>query len=81
MTVRANDLDYGENGRVMYSIKSGDRQNQFKIDHHHGVVSVARGDLDREMISSYVLEIEAADHGMFYFRFTSGSIPDYFLSI
>lgn len=67
LSVVANDLDSRENGRVLYNIRSGDRQEQFTINSNTGVVSVssmsdAKG-LDREMISSYVLEIEAADHG------------------
>ena len=56
------DMDSGENGNIMYSIRSGDRNNQFKINKQTGMITVA-SDLDREMISSYVLEIEAADHG------------------
>ena len=66
LTVRANDPDQGANGQVIYSIKSGDRQGQFKIDMNRGVISVANGDLDREMISSYVLEIEAVDNAERY---------------
>ena len=62
--ITASDSDSGENGRVMYSIRSGDRNKQFQIDSITGLISVASGDLDREMISSYVLEIEAADHGI-----------------
>ena len=64
VAVRAFDDDSGDNGRVLYRIKSGDRKSQFKIDEIKGIVSVANGDLDREMISSYVLEIEASDHGI-----------------
>ena len=64
LTVRAFDEDSGENGHVMYSIRSGDRKNQFEIDSQKGIIRVASGNLDREMISSYVLEIEAADHGV-----------------
>ena len=73
VSVRAFDDDSGENGRITYRIKSGDRKGQFQIDEQRGIVSVAPaanpGDkpnthLDREMISSYVLEIEASDHGV-----------------
>ena len=64
ITVTATDMDSGENGRVMYNIRSGDRNNQFKIDSLTGMISVSSGNLDREMVSSYVLEIEAADHGI-----------------
>ena len=73
VSVRAFDDDSGDNGRITYRIKSGDRKGQFQIDEQRGIVSVAPaanpGDkpnthLDREMISSYVLEIEASDHGV-----------------
>jgi protocadherin Fat 1/2/3 len=73
VSVRAFDDDSGDNGRITYRIKSGDRKGQFQIDEQRGIVSVApaanSGDkpntrLDREMISSYVLEIEASDHGV-----------------
>ena len=60
--VTASDIDSGENGRILYSIVGGDRHGQFAID-HRGVI-VVNGRLDREMISSYVLDIEAADHGI-----------------
>ena len=60
--VTATDVDAGENGRILYSIVGGDRHNQFSID-SRGVILV-NGRLDREMISSYVLDVEAADHGI-----------------
>lgn len=59
----ANDLDSDANGKVSYSIEKGDRHNQFKIDRNNGYISV-HGPLDREMISSYVLEVQAKDHGV-----------------
>lgn len=62
VAVRAHDVDSNENGKVWYSIKDGDRNDQFSID-ANGVITVNAGNLDREMVSSYVLEIEAADHG------------------
>jgi protocadherin Fat 1/2/3 len=61
-SVSANDLDFGENGRILYSIVGGDRHGQFAID-NLGVITVSKK-LDREMTSSYVLDIEAADHGL-----------------
>jgi protocadherin Fat 1/2/3 len=61
-SVTASDIDSGENGRILYSIVGGDRHGQFAID-NRGLI-VVNGRLDREMISSYVLDIEAADHGI-----------------
>ena len=61
-SVTANDEDSEENGRVSYSILSGDRHKQFSVDGNTGLITVASA-LDREMVSSYVLEIEASDHG------------------
>lgn len=62
LQVQANDLDSGENGHVSYSIVRGDRLHQFSIEKSTGYVSVA-SQLDRESISSYVVEIEALDNG------------------
>lgn len=63
LQVQANDLDAGDNGRISYSIVRGDRLQQFSIEQNTGYVSVA-AILDRESISSYVLEIEASDNGV-----------------
>ncbi|KAJ8866041.1 hypothetical protein PR048_033565, partial [Dryococelus australis] len=63
LQVLANDLDSGENGKLGYSIERGDRHKQFSIDEKTGYISVA-GVLDREMISSYVLEVHARDKGI-----------------
>ena len=59
----ANDLDSNLNGQISYSIINGDRQNQFRIDKDNGYL-IVNAPLDREMISSYVLEIQATDHGI-----------------
>lgn len=59
----ANDLDSDINGKVTYSIEKGDRHKQFQIHPDNGYISV-RSPLDREMISSYVLEVQAKDHGI-----------------
>nr|CAD7395413.1 unnamed protein product [Timema poppensis] len=61
--VLANDLDSDANGKVSYSIERGDRQKQFSIDEKSGYISVANN-LDREMISNYVLEVHAHDQGI-----------------
>lgn len=62
LQVRANDLDSDENGKIRYSIEKGDRMNQFNIEEDTGYISVAN-ELDRETISSYVLEVIAKDRG------------------
>ncbi|KAF5307382.1 hypothetical protein FQR65_LT07099 [Abscondita terminalis] len=63
LQVTATDLDSDENGRVSYSIIRGDNHDQFNIDADTGYLSVASA-LDRESISSYVLEILAKDNGL-----------------
>ena len=60
--VTATDADAGDNAVVSYHIAHGDRQNQFRIDGVSGAITVAK-DLDREMVSSYVLEVVATDGG------------------
>lgn len=62
LQIQANDMDSDDNGRVTYAIVRGDRLKQFEIEETTGYVSVVAA-LDRESISSYVLEIEASDHG------------------
>ena len=61
--VSATDLDGGDNGRITFTILHGDRHSQFRIDSDTGTLTVA-GQLDRELISNYVLEIEARDNGV-----------------
>lgn len=61
--VTANDLDSGLNGQISYSIINGDRQNQFRIDKTNGYL-IVNSPLDREMVSSYVLEVQAVDNGI-----------------
>ncbi|KAJ8953022.1 hypothetical protein NQ318_015384 [Aromia moschata] len=63
LQIIATDLDSDRNGEVSYSIIKGDNQNQFAVDEKTGYVSVA-AELDRETISSYVLEILAKDNGL-----------------
>lgn len=63
LQVSAKDIDASENGRISYSIERGDRSRQFSIDEDSGYIAVA-SPLDRESISSYVLEIQARDNGV-----------------
>ncbi len=62
LTLTATDADSGDNGRVSYSVLGGDRHNQFAVDGNGGTIRVA-APLDREMVSSYVLEVQAVDGG------------------
>nr|XP_057936456.1 protocadherin Fat 3a isoform X2 [Doryrhamphus excisus] len=58
----AEDMDSLLNGAILYSIVNGDRDNQFFIDPHNGVISVNKH-LDRETVPSYTLAIRALDSG------------------
>lgn len=58
----AVDSDSASNALVTYSISSGDIANQFDINPEHGIL-VIKTALDREKISSYVLQVEAVDSG------------------
>lgn len=62
LQVRAIDLDSNENGKIRYSIERGDKYNQFNIEEETGYISVAN-ELDRESVSSYILEVVARDNG------------------
>ncbi|XP_077866036.1 protocadherin Fat 4-like [Saccoglossus kowalevskii] len=59
--VQADDNDAGLNGRVLYSIIGGSH-GDFSINKRSGVLYVS-GILDRESISSYVINISAYDTG------------------
>ncbi|XP_028275191.1 protocadherin Fat 3 [Parambassis ranga] len=58
----AEDVDSHQNGAILYSIVSGDRDNQFFIDPLNGVIKVNK-QLDRETVSTYSLAIRALDGG------------------
>ncbi|XP_045031201.1 fat-like cadherin-related tumor suppressor homolog isoform X3 [Daphnia magna] len=62
LRLNAVDLDSGDNGRITYTLLNGDRHSQFRIDGSTGLLTVA-GQLDRELITSYMLEVEARDNG------------------
>ncbi|KAL9905398.1 fat-like cadherin-related tumor suppressor homolog isoform X2 [Glossina fuscipes] len=62
LQIIATDEDSHQNGVIKYNIERGDRLKQFSIDEFTGYV-YARDKLDRETISSYVLEIRACDTG------------------
>lgn len=63
LQVTATDFDSDLNGQITYKIRSGDNLHQFLIDSTSGYISVAK-ELDREVLSSYVLEVEAVDGGI-----------------
>lgn len=66
MTVKAIDHDPGENGRVSYHLKVGNRNVQeneeFSIDRETGELR-AKIILDREIKSKFELVLVASDHG------------------
>ncbi|XP_039353238.1 protocadherin-16 [Mauremys reevesii] len=61
-TLRATDLDAGENGRLEYHVMDGDPAQDFILDPASGVFSTSRS-LDRELVASYRLTVVARDHG------------------
>ncbi|KAM3174400.1 hypothetical protein ACTXT7_010618 [Hymenolepis weldensis] len=63
--IHANDIDFGVNAALKYSIKSCDQNDSnlsFKIDERTGKITTLRP-LDREMISYYCVTIIAKDDG------------------
>lgn len=58
--VSATDIDEGSNGRVRFSIASGDNNRDFSISEDTGVVRVAKN-LNYERKSRYVLTVRAED--------------------
>ncbi|XP_043556133.1 protocadherin-23 isoform X2 [Chiloscyllium plagiosum] len=62
MQVFASDSDHGLNGQIEYSIISGNENKAFVIDSARGIITT-NAVLDREVISSYRLVLQAADRG------------------
>ncbi|XP_023311979.1 cadherin-related tumor suppressor, partial [Anoplophora glabripennis] len=60
LQVSATDIDDGLNGRIRYSISSGDTNRDFSIAEDTGVVRVAKN-LNYERKSRYVLTVRAED--------------------
>ncbi|XP_062873349.1 protocadherin Fat 3a isoform X1 [Trichomycterus rosablanca] len=60
--VTAEDADSRVNGDVLYSIVSGDRENQFFVEPVTGQIKVNK-QLDRETIAGYALVVRALDGG------------------
>ncbi|XP_035010290.2 protocadherin-16-like [Hippoglossus stenolepis] len=61
--VMARDADQGENGRVTYSIESGNTGGTFNLNPNTGSLSIFKP-LDREEQDVFNLTIIAEDHGM-----------------
>ena len=60
--VIAIDRDSRDNGRVSYSIVSGNEDGAFSLDAASGILAVTRP-LDRESLNQYALNVSAVDHG------------------
>ncbi|KAM6931595.1 protocadherin-16-like [Lycodopsis pacificus] len=61
--VMARDADQGENGRVTYSIQSGNTGGTFSLNPNTGSLSIFKP-LDREEQDVFNLTITAEDHGI-----------------
>ncbi|KAF7647480.1 hypothetical protein LDENG_00171680 [Lucifuga dentata] len=59
----AEDVDSQMNAEILYSIISGDRNNQFFIDLLSGIIRVNK-QLDRETVPGYSLAVRALDSGV-----------------
>ncbi|KAG1683802.1 Cadherin-23 [Nymphon striatum] len=60
-SVRATDSDIGEYGKITYLLDSKSSQGKFTIDRESGIISIAEK-LDREVIGSYNLIVQAWDN-------------------
>ena len=58
----ATDKDSLGNGEISYSIVNGNSEGKFKMNPNSGLISVAE-EIDRELMSSYVLTVRAEDRG------------------
>ncbi|XP_065315279.1 cadherin EGF LAG seven-pass G-type receptor 1-like [Gordionus sp. m RMFG-2023] len=64
ITLKATDLDKGENSKIVYSIELDDvKENPFKIDSKNGRIFLDKN-LDREILAHYNLKIIAKDNGI-----------------
>uniref|UniRef100_A0A3B3YQB3 FAT atypical cadherin 3b n=1 Tax=Poecilia mexicana TaxID=48701 RepID=A0A3B3YQB3_9TELE len=61
--VRARDADIGFNGRVLFSIYDGNKENSFNINMESGLITVLQP-LDRERQDRYFLNITIYDQGI-----------------
>lgn len=61
--VRARDGDTGFNGRVLFSISDGNKENCFSINMETGLITILQP-LDRERLDRYFLNITIYDQGI-----------------
>ncbi len=61
--VIAIDRDSRDNGRVSYTVASGNEDGAFTLDAVSGILAVTRP-LDRESQNHYALNVTASDHGI-----------------
>ncbi|XP_076447241.1 protocadherin Fat 4-like [Babylonia areolata] len=61
--ITATDADIGDNGRLTYTIVSGNTNTDLNIIDTNGMVQVGANGLDRETTDVYNLEIRVADNG------------------
>ncbi|XP_076607153.1 protocadherin Fat 3 [Chaetodon auriga] len=61
--VRARDGDTGFNGRVLFSISDGNKENCFNINMENGLITVLQP-VDRERLDRYFLNITIYDQGV-----------------
>lgn len=61
--VRARDGDAGFNGRVLFSISDGNKENCFNINMESGLITILQP-LDREQLDRYFLNITIYDQGI-----------------
>ncbi|XP_072938698.1 cadherin-related tumor suppressor [Epargyreus clarus] len=73
LQVSATDIDEGANGRVRYSIASGDENRDFSISEDTGIVRVAKN-LNFERKSRYILTIRAEDCARDDIRFDTAEL-------
>ncbi|XP_040296233.1 protocadherin Fat 2 [Bufo bufo] len=62
LQVRATDKDQGLNGKIQYSIQSGNNEGYFNIDDSSGLLTLAKA-LEQAMKSQFSLTILAVDQG------------------
>lgn len=62
VTAYATDRDIGDNGRIVYSIVSGNVASVFSIDSSMGTISVAK-ELGINAMTEYMLQVKATDCG------------------
>lgn len=62
VTVYATDRDLGDNGRIIYSIISGNIGGIFSIDADMGTIRLAKR-IESTTTTEYMLQVKASDHG------------------